>query len=225
MSTFTRESVMQAVQQNQVRFINLEFTDITGMVKNITVPVSQLDKVLDRGIWFDGSSIEGFARVSESDMYLFPDLSTFAIFPWQSNAHQTARMICDVHTPDGELFAGAPRSALARVMQECTDMGFEFRVGPELEFFLFGTDGNGMPIMSPISDLIGLNRQIAVLIFQFGDGYSNLLWPTGFMVIVCAMVKIPLSKYFRWIIPFFLMSFVLQAAFVMGAIAMNYGPF
>jgi len=82
-----------------------------------------------------------------------------------------------------------------------------------------------MPIMSPISDLIGLNRQIAVLIFQFGDGYSNLLWPTGFMVIVCAMVKIPLSKYFRWIIPFFLLSFVLQVAFIMGAIAMNYGPF
>lgn len=82
-----------------------------------------------------------------------------------------------------------------------------------------------MPIMTPIADLIGMNRQIAVLIFQFGDGYSNLLWPTSFMVIVCAMVKIPLSRYYRWIVPFFLMAFVLQAMFVIGAVAMNYGPF
>ncbi len=155
MSTFTRESVMQAVQQNQVRFINLEFTDITGMVKNITVPVSQLDKVLDRGIWFDGSSIEGFARVSESDMYLFPDLSTFAIFPWQSNAHQTARMICDVHTPDGELFAGSPRNVLTRVMQEAEALGYQFKVGPELEFFLFKTDADGRPLPGVTHDEAG----------------------------------------------------------------------
>ena len=82
-----------------------------------------------------------------------------------------------------------------------------------------------MPIMTPIADLIGMNRQIAVLIFQFGDGFSNLIWPTTFMVIVCAMVKIPLSRYYRWIIPFFLISFVLQSIFVLGAVYMNYGPF
>lgn len=82
-----------------------------------------------------------------------------------------------------------------------------------------------MPIITPIADLIGMNRQIAVLIFQFGDGFSNLLWPTSFMVIVCAMVGVPLSKYYRWIVPFFLLSFVIQTAFIWGAIAINYGPF
>ena len=113
------------------------------MVKSITVPVSQLQRVLDDGIWFDGSSIEGFARISESDMYLFPDLDTFAIIPWQTALHETARLICNVYTPDGERFFGAPRTALAKVMDEAAEMGLEYRVGPELEFFLFETDANG----------------------------------------------------------------------------------
>ncbi len=155
MSKFTKESIVEAVEQNQVRFINFEFTDITGMVKNITVPVSQLHGVLEHGVWFDGSSIEGFARISESDMYLYPDLDTFAVFPWQSNAHQTARMICNVYTPDGEPFAGSPRTVLAKVMQEAADLGYEYKVGPELEFFLFKTDADGRPLPGVTHDEAG----------------------------------------------------------------------
>jgi len=143
MATHTHESIMKIAQEQKVRFINLQFTDIVGMVKSITVPVSQLERVLTEGIWFDGSSIEGFARISESDMFLFPDLDTFALIPWRAEHHQTARLICNVHTPDGEQFVGAPRTALIRAMEEAAQMGYEFRVGPELEFFLFETDNCG----------------------------------------------------------------------------------
>ena len=89
----------------------------------------------------------------------------------------------------------------------------------------FKLSGIVVPIITPIADLIHLNRQIAVLAFQFGDGFSNLLWPTGFMVIVCAMVKIPLSRYYSWIIPFYAICFLLQVAFIVGAVAIDYGPF
>ncbi|NLG50345.1 MAG: type I glutamate--ammonia ligase [Chloroflexi bacterium] len=143
MATNTHESILHAVHEHSVRFINLQFTDIVGMVKSITVPVSQLERVLTEGLWFDGSSIEGFARISESDMFLFPDLDTFSLVPWEAGVHQTARFICNVHTPDGERFAGAPRTALIRAMKEAEEMGFEFKVGPELEFFLFEADNNG----------------------------------------------------------------------------------
>jgi len=146
MSKNTKESVIKAVEENGVRFINLQFTDIVGMVKSITVPTSQLSGVLDAGIWFDGSSIEGFARISESDMFLFPDIDTFAIIPWENGAHKTARLICNVHTPDGERFLGAPRTALSSALEEAAEMGFDFHCGPELEFFLFGIDEHGTPI-------------------------------------------------------------------------------
>ncbi|MHB0856888.1 MAG: type I glutamate--ammonia ligase [Anaerolineae bacterium] len=145
MTRNTSESISAQVRDSGVRFINLQFTDIVGMVKSVTVPVSQLDTVLDRGIWFDGSSIEGFARISESDMFLRPDLDTYALIPWKAgnSAHRTARLICDVFTPDDHHFVGAPRAALARVMREATELGLEFLVGPELEFFLFEPDASG----------------------------------------------------------------------------------
>lgn len=146
MSENTKESVVAAIREREVHFINLQFSDITGMVKSVTIPVSQLDNLLANGVWFDGSSIEGFVRVSESDMLLIPDLSTFAILPWETEAHRTARLICDVYTPDGEPFIGSPRTALARVMQEAAELGYEYRVGPELEFFLFETDELGNPL-------------------------------------------------------------------------------
>ncbi|HHX63491.1 MAG TPA: type I glutamate--ammonia ligase [Chloroflexi bacterium] len=143
---------MKAVCDHEVRFITLQFTDIMGMVKSITVPSGQLERVLRNGIWFDGSSIEGFARVSESDMFLVPDLDTFAIVPWRGAVHKTARFICNVFTPDGERFSGAPRSALISALEDARAMGFEFYVGPELEFFLFEAGENGEPVPGKTHD-------------------------------------------------------------------------
>ena len=106
----TNDDILAAVKDQQVEFISLQFTDIIGMVKNVTIPVAQLPDCLDHGVWFDGSSIEGFARIAESDMFLVPDLETFAIVPWDQGAgFTTARMICDVYTPDGKPFAAIPR--------------------------------------------------------------------------------------------------------------------
>jgi len=155
MAAYSQESILKAVRDNGVRFISLQFTDIMGTVKTITVPTSQLVNVMDNGIWFDGSSIQGFVRISESDMFLRPDLNTFAIIPWLNDSHGTARFICDVFTPGGELFVGAPRTILSRAMDEARAMGLEYRVGPELEFFLFGTDESGAPIPGATHDEAG----------------------------------------------------------------------
>ena len=156
MSGYTKESILKAVKEHGVRFVNLQFSDIVGMVKSITVPTSQLEGALDRGVWFDGSSIEGFARISESDMFLFPDLDSFAIIPWREAPHTTARLICNVYTtPGGDRFVGAPRTALAKALDEALEMGFDYRVGPELEFFLFETDDSGTPIPGATHDKAG----------------------------------------------------------------------
>lgn len=152
MSAQTRESILALVRENDVKFISLQFTDIVGMIKTISVPTSQLSRVMDSGIWFDGSSIQGFVRISESDMFLRPDLDTFAIIPWLSPQHRTARIICDVYTPDGDRFIGAPRTALASVLEEAEAMGFSYLVGPEFEFFLFDTDESGGPIPGATHD-------------------------------------------------------------------------
>ncbi len=152
MPTHTPESIFRITHEREVRFINLQFTDIVGSVKSITLPVSQLERVLNQGVWFDGSSIEGFARISESDMYLFPDLDTFAVLPWTAGVHATARFICNVYTPDGEPFMGSPRTALINALEEVKEMGLDFRVGPELEFFLFETDAAGAPIPGATHD-------------------------------------------------------------------------
>jgi len=128
--------LLALVEARGVRFIDLQFTDVVGVVKNVTLPQEELASTLNHGIWFDGSCIEGFARVAESDMYLVPDTSTFAILPWVSGREATARLICNVYTPDGQPFLGDPRSVLAKVMAEAEDMGFIYNAGPELEFFL-----------------------------------------------------------------------------------------
>ncbi|MBU6429615.1 MAG: glutamine synthetase family protein, partial [Cyanobacteria bacterium REEB65] len=131
--------------EEDVRFINLQFTDILGVVKSVTIPIGQLDEAIDHGKWFDGSSIEGFVRIAESDMILKPDLSTFRIVPWErGEGHTLARLICWVQTPDGEPFAGDPRGALLRAMDEAKALGYTFNTGPELEFFLFKSpNGSG----------------------------------------------------------------------------------
>jgi glutamine synthetase len=145
----TKEQISRRVAEEGVEFISLQFTDIVGLVKSVTIPVAELDVALDRGIWFDGSSVEGFARIAESDMYLVPDLETYAVIPWDQDSGLTARFICDVYRPDGEPFEGDPRYVLKRVMQEAATQGWIFNTGPEPEFFLFMRDGNGRAVPSP----------------------------------------------------------------------------
>lgn len=148
--TVTRETILKRAAERNVEFVSLQYTDIVGMVKNVTIPVSELPDCLDHGVWFDGSSLEGFARVAESDMYLVPDLETFAIIPWDEAAgFVTARMICDVHTPEGKPFAGDPRYALRRALDVAHRMGLTFYVGPEVEFFLFRSGPDGRPALIP----------------------------------------------------------------------------
>ena len=123
-----------------MRLVELQFSDIDGAIKSVTLPSHKTEEVLQRGMWFDGSSIEGFTRIFESDMYLKPDTKTFRIIPWKSgNGHKTARMVCDVYTPDGKPFSGDPRNVLKKSIQKAGELGFEYFVGPELEFFLFQT--------------------------------------------------------------------------------------
>ncbi|MCG8350042.1 MAG: type I glutamate--ammonia ligase [Chloroflexales bacterium] len=144
MSEILRADVLQQVAEQQIAFINLQFTDILGMVKNVTIPVEELEEALDHGVWFDGSAIEGFARVVESDMYLVPDLSTYVRMPWDQGENvATARLICDVYTPDGKPFAGDPRHVLATMARKAADLGYAYTVGPELEFFLFKFTADG----------------------------------------------------------------------------------
>ncbi len=139
--------VDEIIRRNDIRFIRLQFSDIVGIAKHVTIPVAHWDNSVSQGVWFDGSSVEGFARVAESDMYLVPDLSTFVAIPWEMDL-STARVICDVHTPDGEPFAGDPRHVLRRQIARAAEHGLEYRVGPELEFFLFNrnTDGQLLPL-------------------------------------------------------------------------------
>lgn len=145
MGKFSKEDIFRMVEEQDVRFIRLQFTDIFGVLKNVAITPSQLEKALDNKCMFDGSSIEGFVRIEESDMVLYPDLDSFVIFPWRPQEGRVARMICDIHTPSGEPFAGDPRYILRKVIAEAADMGFSFNVGPECEFFLFHYDDQGNP--------------------------------------------------------------------------------
>lgn len=136
------ESVSQQIQAQNVRAIDLQFTDVAGMVKTVTIDADRLTAVCRDGAWFDGSAVEGFARVAEADMYLRPDLNTFALVPWEAphpDVGRTARLICDVITPNGEPFAGDPRWALRRAITEAEALGLRYVVAPELEFYLFQT--------------------------------------------------------------------------------------
>mgnify|MGYP005841166635 CR=1 FL=1 len=135
--------VLARAREEGIRFVSLQFVDIVGVVKSVTIPMHELEDCIANGKWFDGSSIEGFARIAESDMYLKPDLSTFAVLPWQRGERAAARVICWVYTPHGEPFPGDPRFVLYRAVQEVEQMGYSFHVGPEFEFFLFKANGGG----------------------------------------------------------------------------------
>jgi len=129
------DEILKKIEEEKVRFIDLEFTDIYGALKSIEIPAESLEDAIKNGVLFDGSSIKGFARIKDSDMNLMPDLSTFSIIPGEEN--KTGRFFCDIFTPDGEPFLGEPRAILKKVLGEAREMGYEFKVGPEVEFHLF----------------------------------------------------------------------------------------
>ena len=145
MSKYTKQDIMQLVEEEDVEFIRLQFTDMFGTLKNVAITKSQLEKALNNQCMFDGSSIEGFVRIEESDMYLYPDLDTFCIFPWRPQQGKVARIICDVYCADGTPFEGDPRYILRKEIARAAKMGYTFDVGPECEFFLFHTDEDGQP--------------------------------------------------------------------------------
>jgi glutamine synthetase len=141
----TKAQILERAEREKVKFMRLQFTDILGTIKNVEIPDRQFAEALDGQIMFDGSSIEGFVRIEESDMYLRPDLETFAIFPWGSpGGEKVARMICDIYRPDGQPFEGCPRSTLKRVIALAASKSYMANVGPEAEFFLFQRQ-NGLP--------------------------------------------------------------------------------
>lgn len=145
MKNYTKEDILRMVEEEDVEFIRLQFTDIFGMLKNVAITASQLEKALNNKCMFDGSSIEGFLRIAESDMYLYPDFDTLEIFPWRPQQGKVARLICDVHRPNGKPFEGDPRYVLKRAIADAAQLGYTFDVGPECEFFLFHTDENTLP--------------------------------------------------------------------------------
>lgn len=133
---------MSWFDEDHVDFASMQFTDIMGMIKNVMIPKKELEEALTSGIWFDGSSIEGFARIAESDMFLMPDRSTYSVLPWKKNGHATARLICDVFNPNGDPFPGDPRHVLRRQLDRLAKLGYGYNTGPELEFFLFRVEGD-----------------------------------------------------------------------------------
>lgn len=175
----TKEDILRLAREWDVRFIRLQFTDILGIIKNVAISVEQLERALNSGIMFDGSSIEGFTRIQESDMYLKPDLDTFTVFPWHPQKSSVARLICDVYTPDGQPFVGDPRGTLKRVLAEAEEMGFTLFAGPEPEFYLFKLDAEGKPTtipndqggyfdLSPVDLGINTRRDIVLSLEEMG---------------------------------------------------------
>lgn len=161
----TKEAVLAAIEEQRVQFVVLWFSDITGIVKNVTIPAYKVETVIDNGMHFDGSSIEGFARIAESDMVLVPDLDTFVILPWEPAEERTARLICSVRTVDGDPFIGDPRNVLIRNLKSAEEMGYTFKTGVELEFFLFHSDGQ--------NGLVPLKPQDEASYFDISDDFSQ----------------------------------------------------
>jgi len=179
MEVAEKKQILEKARQAGVKFVRLQFTDILGVLKNVAIPVEQLEKALDGELMFDGSSIHGFARIEESDMYLRPDPKTFALFPWRPRDGAVARMMCDVYNPDGTPFAGCPRQALKKVLAEAREMGYTFHVGPEMEFFLFYVDAEGRPLLkthdragyfdlSPVDRGENARREIVLALEEMG---------------------------------------------------------
>ena len=179
MKHYTKEDIVRIVNEEDIEFIRLQFTDIFGQLKNVAVTKFQIQKVVDNQIMIDGSSIEGFTRIHESDQYLYPDLDTFVILPWMPKTRRTARLICDVYNPDGTPFVGDPRYILKKTLKKAEAMGYTFNAGPEMEFFLFETDEKGYPTtdtadaasyfdMAPIDHGGHVRREICLMLEEMG---------------------------------------------------------
>ncbi len=147
------DQLIKRAQADKVQFVDLQFSDIIGTIKSVTIPISQLEGAIERGVWFDGSSIQGFARIQESDMFLMPDPETYRVMPWTSVERRRARLICDIKRPGGEPFLGDPRAALRRAVDYAAERGYTFNCGPELEFFLFKKNGDGP--LAPVPHDVG----------------------------------------------------------------------
>ena len=176
---YTKDDIIRMVAEDDVQFIRMQFTDIFGQMKNVAITASQIEKAVNNQIMIDGSSIEGFTRIQESDQYLYPDLDTYAILPWRPQYGKVARLICDVYNPDGTPFIGDPRGTLKRVLKRAADMGYSFNVGPECEFFLFQTDDEGKPTtktndeagyfdLGPLDHGESVRREICLNLEQMG---------------------------------------------------------
>lgn len=147
------KDILQRAKQDNVKFICLQFTDVTGAVKSVDIPIQRLEIAIDQGVWFDGSSVEGFARIQESDMRLMPDVASYAVLPWSQPERLRARMFCDIYLPNGEPFLGDPRGVLKRTLEQVQDRGWSFNVGPEPEFFLLRR--NESEIIHPVPHDVG----------------------------------------------------------------------
>ena len=177
---YTKEDIVSIVKEEDVKFIRMQFTDIFGQLKNVAITASQIERAVNNEIMLDGSSIEGFVRINESDQYLYPDLDSFVIFPWRPQHGKVARLICDIHNPDGSAFVGDPRGVLERVLEKARSMGYDtFNVGPEAEFFLFQTDEDGKPTtktndeagyfdLGPLDHGESTRREICIALEQMG---------------------------------------------------------
>ncbi len=179
MAKYTRDDIVRIVTEEDIKFIRMQFTDIFGQLKNVAITASQIEKAVNNQIMIDGSSIEGFVRIHESDQYLRPDLSSFVVLPWRPQHGKVARLICDVYNPDGTPFVGDPRSVLKRMLAKAASMGYAFNVGPECEFFLFQTDSEGRPTtqtgdeagyfdLGPLDHGEGTRREICLALEQMG---------------------------------------------------------
>lgn len=179
MNKHSKEDIIRLADENDVEFIRMQFTDIFGQMKNVAITRAQLEKALNNQIMIDGSSIEGFTRIHESDQYLHPDLDTFVILPWRPQHERVARLICDVYNPDGTPFVGDPRHVLKNVLDKAAKLGYTFNVGPECEFFLFDTDEHGRPTtqtsdeagyfdLGPLDHGEGTRREICIALEAMG---------------------------------------------------------
>jgi len=175
-SKFDKDYVLKTVEERDVHFVRFWFTDVLGFLKSFAVTDSELETAFDEGMGFDGSSIEGFTRIEESDMVAFPDPSTFQLLPWRPQAaNGVARMFCDVMTPDGKPYEGDPRYALKRVLKKASDLGYTFYVGPELEFFYFADcndtevlDQGGYFDLTPLDEASDLRRETVLTLEKLG---------------------------------------------------------
>ncbi len=149
MSVYTKQDILDLIEEEDVKFIRLQFSDIFGRMRNMAVTDSRISDIIDNGCMFDGSAVDGFARIEESDMILRPDLDTFEIFPWRPHQGKVARLICDIYEPSGAAYKNDPRHILKKALAEAQDLGYTFDVGPECEFFLFKLDDDGNPTMIP----------------------------------------------------------------------------